>query len=271
MPITHIEHLASHHTDSITLTGGEPLLSNHIVCAVNSFYKTTKKMRVNSNITLLTDSIAEQIAGKTTFQVSLISCDETIYEKTTQTAGNYKKMLQGISVLNKYHIPFNGNIVVSQLNIDSIAETVKMAEQLGATSISVTRMCNTPHTDLSTIKPSNDEFVTAFSTAKEATILPVITNEVIPQCVMKNQSSCSFYSNMHLYVDIYGNTRGCGHMNNNLGNILNVDADELLKRARNYKKIIPEKCLKCNEYNSFRCDTGCYANRLYGGDSDVFV
>lgn len=112
--------------------GGEPFLRNDIIPILEEADKHYFNYFINTNGTLITEKIAESLS-KLTIDKLCISIDgpnSLIHDKSRGIEGSFEKMLNGVTNAQKYNIPIDGIITLSNINKDYIVEILEFMKQI---------------------------------------------------------------------------------------------------------------------------------------------
>jgi len=125
---------------SFHFTGGEPFLRKDLFAILDYARYRGFPVSLMTNGTLITSEVARRIreAGVTDVQASLDGL-ETVHN-TIRGHDSFGRALEGIDNLISAGVDTSINLTVSRLNMDQIAELVKLAEQHGISAVSVSRL-----------------------------------------------------------------------------------------------------------------------------------
>lgn len=115
-----------HHTKSIQLTGGEPMLYKDFYNLLSYCKNNFEEISVSTTGTLINESNVENFLDTTTY-VSLYSHIESNHDEITLLKGSYNKTLNGIDLLVKNNINVSISSIVTKFNINYIEDMVKLA------------------------------------------------------------------------------------------------------------------------------------------------
>lgn len=92
---------------SVLITGGEPLVRKDIIAIFDLVKKLGLIVSLNSNLTLMTDSIIDAICGLYPRSVgcSIYSADPDLHDTITQMKGSFNKSIEAIRRLRDRNIP----------------------------------------------------------------------------------------------------------------------------------------------------------------------
>ncbi len=122
----------------VKLTGGEPLLHPDFTRLIDLLEKREISLTIETNGTLITESLARYLKEKSTLthiSVSLDGATPEIHDAFRGVKGSFEKACQGIRHL--VDAGYRPQIIMSihQGNVSEIEALVKLAEKLGATSV----------------------------------------------------------------------------------------------------------------------------------------
>lgn len=120
----------------INYTGGEPLMRSDIVEIIEETAELGIETSLFTNLTLMSESIASKLSKLEVFLMTSLDGPRDVYEIVKGT-GMWEKFLRGVQNLRKFSIPFHVNVTISKFNYDRIGEAVRLAEELGAESLSI--------------------------------------------------------------------------------------------------------------------------------------
>lgn len=259
----------------VIVTGGEPLLVfNEIYPYLIRLLKNGVLININSNLTLLTDTMAEKISAlKIPMLTSLQSYDEKTTNELTQSPHAFERIINGIKRARKHKIGIAVNMVVSQKNIGHIYKTAELAKKLGASKFSVTKACRPlPCKDFSAFSLTPAQIRYAFDELKHVeSKVGIEVDSLIsyPICLFDNQEDfdkfgakrrCGAGKNS-ITIGIDGAIRPCPHLSMSYGTVfegLSI-AWKKMEPWRNYS-YLPEKCKTC--MYTLICQGGCKAEVL---------
>ena len=265
----------------IILTGGEPLLN----WPITKFFMEKGrdyyyKVRMNSNVALLTDEIADELKELRIngISASLMSSTPKIHDKIAGVRGLCKKTIAGIELCLKKEIPVCVNMVLSKYNVHDISNTVSFLAKLGVKNISLTpASCPSRGLDFSMKTLTQDEILEVYNlTAKYSKEYNVQISpaDAVPFCVMPKLSHGvipSFFCAAGLsgaYVDPLGNLRACPLMTKTYGSIIEEPLTKVWPRLQDdwlKAQCVSKKCLNCKLFGD--CGGGChYLAQLNGGE-----
>jgi len=129
-----LDEIASFSEPVIILTGGEPYLREDIFDVAAYGDRKGLRMVLATNGTLVTDEIARKTrdAGIKRISISLDGRDAKSHDAFRGVAGAFEGSIAGIEAFKKAGVEFQINTTVTRLNLDQIADILKLALDLGA-------------------------------------------------------------------------------------------------------------------------------------------
>jgi len=122
---------------SVKLTGGEPLMHDEILTILDYIIAERIHLQIETNGVCCTEEIAERIsiADKAHCAVSLDSSDKEIHEWIRGVPGCFEKTITGIKNLVQRNVHTQIITCLNRKNLSHVNEIVKLAEDLGASSL----------------------------------------------------------------------------------------------------------------------------------------
>ena len=128
-----LDELASLGSMELTLSGGEPLLKSDFPDIISyAVEKTGFSVKLFSNLTLLTKSIADLLASLplNSVETTILGPDEFSHDSLTGCAGSFKKLLGAIKMLKERGVKLSAKTVVMKPNRDKLAAMYRLADKL---------------------------------------------------------------------------------------------------------------------------------------------
>jgi SynChlorMet cassette radical SAM/SPASM protein ScmF len=124
---------------SIKITGGEPFLNKNVFSLITHAFKNRISINIETNGTLITDETAVFLKDREISQiaVSLDGADARIHEGLRSRQGCFEKTIEGIKSLVKQGQNVQIIFSVYQENRGYLADTIRLAEHLGAKSFKI--------------------------------------------------------------------------------------------------------------------------------------
>ena len=119
----------------IKISGGEPFLNKEVPDIIGFLLDCGLSVEVETNGTLLSESMMDKIASKPDkihFKISLDSSFPDIQNEITRYSSAFEDTINGINVLKKYGIQFDIITVVNKMNFNHIEELIQFVESLEA-------------------------------------------------------------------------------------------------------------------------------------------
>ena len=260
--------------ESITFTGGEPLLTERFSELV--LFCRIKK----ASVTIITNGCSgentqyQELAslGVGQFILPLHSSRPLVHDQMTRKPGSHAKVLNSIKAIQVLNKSLVIDIVLTKMNIGHIKETIEFINKLGIKKIMLTRYniggegIKNEDRLIPDLKDLRNSFSQANLSAKELQ-MDISSNVCTPLCILSPNDydsiptfSCSSdISKMPVTIDIEGNMRMCNHSPHVIGNIFTRKLDDLLNDdyVHSWKNIKPDYCASCNLYD--QCFGGCRA------------
>ncbi|HNQ67019.1 MAG TPA: radical SAM protein [Bacteroidales bacterium] len=260
--------------NSITFTGGEPLLEDRIPEMVLYAKMKNSLTTIISNGTLFSEQKINDLllVKNDLFQLPIHSHSEIIHDKMTCLEGSHEKSVNAIKILKSHGSNVVAVIVLTSLNSQTISETINFIVNLGIKQISVDRYNiggknkNSANQILPELNNLKNSYLLINNIARDLK-LNVTSNVCTPHCVI-NPAHFPFirFGNcpenpLHfpLTLDISGNVRVCNHSPIIAGNIFKNNFDEILNSTyvKSWNINIPEYCKNCKLWPI--CRGGCRA------------
>ncbi|MEW6230389.1 MAG: radical SAM protein, partial [Bacillota bacterium] len=134
-----INSLARSKVPFVFWSGGEPLLRDDLLLLIEHATSLCMGSALVTNGTLITSDVARRIKTSGVFkvEVNLDSHREDIYDWFRGKAGSFRDTLRGIEALRNCEIATRANLVLTRLNIHSIADIVKLAQSVGLNELAI--------------------------------------------------------------------------------------------------------------------------------------
>lgn len=265
---------------SVVITGGEPLLlSNLVVEAISLAKEYGIACSINTNLTVLTDGLAERMkkAGHFSVLTSIASNEEAMHDKMMDRKGAFQRTMNGISILKKYNLSFSANMVVTELNAHQVYQTGEFVHNLGASSFFATKA--SPPLGCSSyfkIQPTHEDVRKSLDDLQKINRdfeINVGYLECYPLCFLQDIAKFENFAKRKCSAGVSvvaigpdGQVRPCSHSNRLYGNILSEDLITIYSRMSEWRtgELLPDKCIKC-EYIT-KCTGGCRCEAEYAGN-----
>lgn len=263
---------------SVVITGGEPFLVFDLIkSSIDMLLNHGVFVSINTNATLLTDSIVEYLCERKIGLFVSFPCSESnICNAITDTSNSLSNIVKKLDLAYENGIPFSNNIVVSKLNLEYVTETVKfLKDRYNISKVSITRVG----------KPINssktfDKYLLGKDEIKR---LQEISVAISKEYSIKVETSCP-YTACSIYtkeafdlfgytkictagktsyaIDTEGNVKACPRDSQLYGNILTDNFDTIWESLHKWRddSYLPEECRKCNALS--KCMGGCRVDSL---------
>lgn len=275
-----IKNLKNSEVPSLLITGGEPMLYPDLMIKAFSLCKNEGiKGSLNSNLTLVTDKIAQDLKRlKVNVLTSMLSFDYKFHDEITLSPGSFEKLINGIKILQKYDVGIGVNMVVMQKNINQIYETGKFVHSLGIDTFRATKVHPAQGSlvfEEIKLPPEKIHFIfDELIRLQKDFNLKVDSLTTYPICLLKNlelygkfilKRSCSA-GKTGCTIGADGQVRPCGHSDDNYGNAITESILKIWPRLRTWRdgSLLPKECKECNFLA--QCSGGCRMDCKFYGD-----
>lgn len=126
----------------VTVTGGEPFARPDIFVLLDALQEQRCVLAINTNGTLIDESVAARLAGfrwLKSVNVSLDGSRREIHE-ALRGPGSFDRAIRGIQNLKRHNLPVNVSSTVSRLNIHDLEEIVSFSQDLGVGGVGLMRL-----------------------------------------------------------------------------------------------------------------------------------
>jgi len=255
----------------ITFTGGEPMLRKEVLFELIAYtHNLGMEVGLNSNGVLITENDA-RILAKNGLDHALISLlgPESLHESIAGCGSDFEATKNGIRLLNGSNIPVSTNMVVSNLNLQTMWETACIAKELGVRTFcagpvvpsykSAVPLCLSPEECKSCLL----ELVRI----GEELSMNVDVLEPIARCLFNKEEEhrfMRFFGNRMCSAAVsscaispFGDMRPCIHSDKVYGNVLPDRFSDVWKNMEEWSlpSILPDKCQSCGAITI--CEGGC--------------
>lgn len=267
---------------NLLITGGEPMLYPELMFkAFELCEKLGLKCSLNSNLTLVTDEIAQNLKKfKINVLTSILSFDPEIHDSITSSKGSFRRLIEGIKVLLKNKVPIGVNMVVMQKNVNQIYETGKFVHNLGVDTFRATKVHPAQGSSgFEKLKLSPEKIFVIFDELLRLENdfgLRVDSLTTYPICLLKDldrygkfllKRSCSA-GKTGCTIGADGQIRPCGHSDHKYGNAIKESIVDLWPRLKEWRdgSLLPHECKEC-KYLAL-CSGGCRMDCKFYGKID---
>ncbi|MCK5063691.1 MAG: radical SAM protein [Candidatus Fermentibacteraceae bacterium] len=286
---TILDKLAKAKLFTLTLTGGEPFMREDFPEVFREVLKRPFRVNINTNATLITDEIAEVLAGAMprfdTVMVSLDGDSPAIHD-AIRGEGVFEKTMDGIRILKSAKVPIVFYCTVNALNINRIEQITELAVKFGEYIKFNTFLDTGPDTDSKLNPTTNTVKQAGIAVMNAARKYPYRVSgtllEMAVQAVKANNGTAERFPSSKvcgavsskIAVFPNGSVTPCDHLPDlNLGNLLDSDLEEILtgRRAEYFKRVTTMRrwpwaeCKMCEFHNY--CSGPCPAGAPIEGAS----
>ncbi len=127
--------------DTITFSGGEPLLCRDLEALVARSSRERMKIQVTTNGTLLTRDRARSLvgAGARVFAVTLLAGESAPHDALTGLPGSFRRAARGIAEARRAGARVGVVFVATAANLEHLTDAAEMGIALGATCLELVR------------------------------------------------------------------------------------------------------------------------------------
>jgi pyrroloquinoline quinone biosynthesis protein E len=260
--------------ESLTLSGGEPLLRPDLPELVGALRELGLGLNLITNGTLLDDAAIDRLTpGKIdVFELPLLAADAALHDRLSGAAGAHDRVLEAIAELK-----LRGELVVvvfvaTELNRASFRETAELAFALGADGLMLNRFNpggrGAEH--LAELQAAPAALQALLDEAEELSAryaFQISCSIAMPPCLIDTAryarlsfGFCAAGTERAYYtVDPGGRLRPCNHSPTVLGDLREASVAELLEgeTMRAFLAARPERCGGCRLEHA--CQGGCKA------------
>lgn len=237
--------------NSLTLTGGEPLLHRDIEDIVSYFRSKKIEISLATNGTLLDEKKAESLvrAGLKSFEIPILSTDRSLHNSLSRNDA-YDKACEAITNLKAHAAVVTVVFVATKENISHFDDVAELAFALDADSLMIDRFLpgGEGKKHANRLEPGREELALLIKQANAAAqryTLDVslgipLPPDIVDSAKFKNLKFCTCGAGKGKWaVDSLGNLRLCEQEPCVLGNLLSSQFSELKN-----KEISPPSCCR---------------------------
>ncbi len=259
----------------VTLTGGEPMLSERFVELALFCRMKGKGVTVITNGTQGTREQYSNLVriGVSLFELPVHSSDSATHDRMAGVSGSWQRSTEAIKFLRTLGANIVAVVVLTRHNIEGIAATLDyIADELGIKRIMINRynIGGRGVSDPLSVSATPDELRRAFAVIETKVVekdLKVTSNVCSPQCVLDPADyphigfgNCSPDPlRRPVTLDSDGNIRLCNHSPVIAGNIFETPIEQIMRSpySLSWGTTIPAYCAECTKWE--RCLGGCRA------------
>ncbi|MDI6841024.1 MAG: radical SAM protein [bacterium] len=212
----------------LTFSGGEPLLRDDFVDILEYSFKKGFYVFLLTNGTLLTNQIVDRFNSyPIEVQVSLEGSRAEIHDKIVGVNGAFKRIMEGIDMLNKKGIKWWAAQSIIKENFDDIDDFQCLAEKLGIRVYAIPLILPALNRDLSPTyhRLSDDELQALFA---KVPLPPYLKDDTLP---MGKEARLNFKSRVRLATRHYCVIDSHGKVYPSLYHFWTPEAGDLRKQA----------------------------------------
>lgn len=275
-----IHNLVKEGVPEIVLTGGEPLVHKDFTNIVQWCSKVFRKVMLQTNGTLIDDSISKLLATLGIYEVNVsVHGSPRTHDGLTLVHGSHLAAINALKRLIALGIRVSSNFVMTSENIDELGYNIDYLYQIGVRCMTLTRFTpagtGSKNIDLTL---SLEKIINAINLANSMKCsranLTILLANSMPRCALPDSLSaycehCHFGAS-RFYVDTAGNVMVCGMSRVKVGNIIETSFSEMKSKSPIFANHIlglnvPDTCKQCDDFS--RCRGGCRAAAMaHSGD-----
>jgi len=255
--------------DSVNITGGEPLLRRDLFKIIDYFREHGLRVSVFSNLTLLTEKIARNLARREITIYTSIDGARPETHELIRGRGTWHPTMKGIRMLIDLGVTVRSCFTITKYNYRETGDYLVFSRDLGVDYMSLIPVI--PSTKRArNAMPSNKQVYEAIKLAENTA-----KNEDIYASIWCAPFAGLYVSDKHLYIgkcpayttlDVGpdGRVLLCDTLDLTIGNILTDKPDKIIEDYKHHpleaRSPIPIACNNCAI--KMDCQGGCIARRL---------
>lgn len=263
--------IVSQRPTSVTISGGEPLmlfpmLKSYIV----NLLRNKIRVRIFTNGSFITEEIADFCAqNNISLMVSFPSADSKVFAVITGCKHSYDSTIAGLHILQRYGVTFQPNIVVTTLNIETLADTIVFLHtNFSPAGIFVSRATKPSNAtdDFAELLLNNTQLEQMFNVCVEFADkynIAIKSCGGFPLCIFKSQKAYDIFGKVcgagerDCVITSSGDVRVCTRDDSVYGNIFKEPFEQITDRMKVWRQYeLPQQCSACNRKKS--CRGGCH-------------
>ncbi len=216
----------------ITFFGGEPLLHKDIVELVRYAHRAGMLTRINTNGWLLDRKLVSElkVAGLNLCDVSIDDPDPETHDRLRGLPGLYERAIEGIGILKEFNILCQIVTYASKENVTSgLKRIIDLGRRLGVFAVSIVFPISTGCWDY---KPG-----VLLSESEKQRVRALGDSHFVHVEIPTHQSRCNVMKASSLYVSPEGDVTPCPFIPYAIGNINDLDLQEIWQRLRNRLRV----------------------------------
>ncbi len=268
----------------VVLNGGEPLMNlSTLLFLIDALSRNQISFSLNTNLTLLTESSAQKLkdAGLEILLTSLLSHNPAVHNYLAQEENSFENFLNGFKIAKKVGFKITVNMVVSKVNKRDILGVGLLANSLGASSFSATRVMpqhpyNSDFNELLALDNGDVDHIIKSLMILHSDNIFVESLIPYPTCSFNNNAeflvlgrkSCSA-GKTSCVIGADGLVRACPHDSKVYGDIKNENLGLIWQNMSEWRdgSLIPLECKKCHFFS--QCGGGCRMTSTHVFEKDT--
>jgi radical SAM protein with 4Fe4S-binding SPASM domain len=260
------------HFDEVTLTGGEPLARADLFRVLDLCRGHGVTIQMISNGGLVTDAIAERLAGYpiSFIQITLNGTTAALHDEHVG-GEHYVGTIAGIRALVARGVRVVGCVVVTRKNAGLVGEILDQFRGLGVTTVALSRFSPAGYAanQVGELLPSRSEVLRALAAAQARATdgMEIQVTMPVPPCVVDHADypdvrfgSCPIGTEAQEFaLGPRGELRACTLHSDVLGDARTTSMAALVEQpaVRGYRDVTPAFCAPCEHRGT--CIGGCGA------------
>lgn len=280
-----VQNLSQNEVLDIVITGGEPLVRPDLtIYLIDQAQASGIECSLNTNLTLLTDDIAEQIAQRgVPVLTSFPSFDPAIFDAIVCDNGAHARAVKGIHTALSHDIVLSANMVVMKKNAEHVLQTGRFVHSLGINSFSATKVHPSQSCkDFGGMQLTREQVIDVFKSLKQlknelGMSVDSLTSHAFclfdditdpSEIIVKRSCAAGKISGV---IGSDGGVRACTHADEIHGNAFSESLGDIWPRLSMWRdgSYIPDECHSCKFIGP--CGGGCRMDAKFFSQNKKFM
>ena len=243
---------------NVTLTGGEPMLHPNFTAFLEKCRNLDLSVNVLSNLTLLTNSIVEEMKKNPllSVQTSIYSMDSYVHDAITKFQGSWEKTINAVKELISSGIHLQISCPVIKQNKNSFLDVIKWGQKNNipvVTNYSIFASYDHDNLNLSN-RLSLKEIEEVFNQQISDNYMKYIRASAEEKCLLTGDSPICTVCRYYFCISADGDAYPCAGWNTKkLGNVYEQSIEKIWKESQEIQHLRRikwnnfSKCLSCND------------------------
>ena len=266
---------------NITLSGGEPLIHKDIIPFLQKCRELDMSVNVLSNLTLLTDEMATEMAKNPllSVQVSIYSMDPVIHDSITKVKGSFARTKKALLKLKELNIPLQISCPVMKQNLDSFNDVIAFGKENNiSVAVNYVIFGSYDHTNKNLEnRLSLDEVKLAFDKQiSNSSYMKALHDLAQEKLLLTKQDSICTVCQYYICISPNGFVFPCaGWQDKIIGNVNSSSLREVCEKSKEMKALKQikwndfPKCIECEDRGY--CTVCMMSNSNESTDNDPFM